>query len=100
MASIGESHENGDTEQLMHNLEEKEMDLSYYDNFADAMQCIGQFIEDVYMVKYIHHWDTLHHKSLRIVDVSNNLFAKKLYFVYSSAMDLLVANGRIKILYA
>jgi transposase InsO family protein len=54
MASVGEPRENGYAERLIRTLKEEEIDLSYYDDFADAKQRIGQFIEDVYMTKRIH----------------------------------------------
>jgi len=54
MARVGEPRENGYAERLIRTLKEEEIDLSYYDNFADAKQRIGQFIEDVYMTKRIH----------------------------------------------
>ena len=54
MASVGEPRENGYAERLMRTLKEEEIDLSEYDDFTDAYQRIGQFIEDVYMTKRIH----------------------------------------------
>ena len=54
MASVGEPRENGYAERLMRTLKEEEIDLSDYDDFKDAYQRIGQFIEDVYMTKRIH----------------------------------------------
>jgi putative transposase len=54
MAKVGEPRENGYAERLMRTLKEEEIDLSHYDNFADAYQRIGQFIEDVYMTRRIH----------------------------------------------
>lgn len=54
MASVGEPRENGYAERLIRTLKEEEIDLSHYDDFADAKQRIGQFIEDVYMTKRIH----------------------------------------------
>ncbi len=54
MAKVGEPRENGYAERLMRTLKEEEIDLSEYDNFADAYQRIGQFIEHVYMTKRIH----------------------------------------------
>lgn len=54
MASVGEPRENGYAERLIRTLKEEEIDLSYYDDFADAKRRIGQFIEDVYMTKRIH----------------------------------------------
>ena len=54
MASVGEPRENGYAERLIRTLKEEEIDLSDYEDFADALQRIGQFIEDVYMTKRIH----------------------------------------------
>jgi len=54
MASVGEPRENGYAERLIRTLKEEEIDLSDYEDFADARQRIGQFIEDVYMTKRIH----------------------------------------------
>ena len=54
MASVGEPRENGYAERLIRTLKEEEIDLSDYDDFTDAKQRIGQFIEDVYMTKRIH----------------------------------------------
>ena len=54
MASVGEPRENGYAERLIRTLKEEEIDLSYYNDFADAKRRIGQFIEDVYMTKRIH----------------------------------------------
>ena len=53
MAAIGKAEENGYTEQLMHTIKEKEVDLSEYLDFADAYRQIGHFIEDVYNHKHI-----------------------------------------------
>lgn len=54
MSSVAEPRENGYAERLICTLKEEEIDLSYYYDFADAKQRIGQFIEDVYMTKCIH----------------------------------------------
>lgn len=54
MASVGEPRENGYAERLIRTLKEEEIDLSDYEDFADAKQRIRQFIEDVYMTKRIH----------------------------------------------
>lgn len=54
MARVGEPRENGYAERLIRTLKEEEIDLSSYDDFIDAKQRIGQFIEDVYMTKRIH----------------------------------------------
>ena len=54
MAAQGKPEENGFAERLMRTIKEEEVDLSEYNNFADAHQQIGRFIEDVYMTKRIH----------------------------------------------
>ncbi len=54
MASQGKPEENGYAERLMRTLKEEEVDLSEYNDFADAYRQIGRFIEDVYMTKRIH----------------------------------------------
>ena len=38
----------------MRTIKEEEVDLSEYNNFADARSQIGRFLEDVYMTKRIH----------------------------------------------
>jgi len=54
MAAQGKPEENGYAERLMRTIKEEEVDLSEYNNFADAHRQIGRFIEDVYMTKRIH----------------------------------------------
>jgi len=54
MAAQGKPEENGYAERLMRTIKEEEVDLSDYNDFADAYQQIGRFIEDVYMTKRIH----------------------------------------------
>lgn len=54
MAAQGKPEENGYAERLMRTIKEEEVDLSEYNDFADARQQIGRFIEDVYMTKRIH----------------------------------------------
>jgi len=41
-------------ERLMRTIKEEEVDLSEYNDFADARSQIGRFLEDVYMTKRIH----------------------------------------------
>jgi putative transposase len=38
----------------MRTIKEEEVDLSNYNDFADARRQIGRFIENVYMTKRIH----------------------------------------------
>jgi transposase InsO family protein len=54
MAAHGKPEENGYAERLMRTIKEEEVDLSDYNDFADADRQIGRFIEDVYMTKRIH----------------------------------------------
>jgi len=54
MASQGKPEENGYAERFMRTIKEEEVDLSEYNDFADACRQIGRFIEDVYMTKRIH----------------------------------------------
>ena len=54
MAEVGEAWQNGYAERLMRTIKEEEVDLSDYQNYAEAYQQIGQFLEDVYMHKRIH----------------------------------------------
>ena len=54
MAAQGEPRENGYAERLMRTIKEEEVELSDYQNFADAYRQIGQFLEDVYNTKRIH----------------------------------------------
>ena len=54
MAEIGEPTQNGFAERLMRTIKEEEVDLSEYQDYADARRQIGRFLEDVYMRKRIH----------------------------------------------
>ena len=54
MASVGEHEENGYAERLMRTIKEEEVDLSEYEDFADAMSGLGRFLDDVYNPKRIH----------------------------------------------
>lgn len=54
MAAIGEPRENGYAERLMRTVKEEEVDLSEYQDFADARRQITRFLDDVYNVKRIH----------------------------------------------
>jgi transposase InsO family protein len=54
MAAQGEPRENGYAERLMRTIKEEEVDLSDYQDFADAYRQIGRFLEDVYNTKRIH----------------------------------------------
>ena len=54
MAAQGKPEENGYAERLMRTLKEEQVDLSEYNDLADARSQIGRFIEEVYMIKRIH----------------------------------------------
>jgi len=54
MAAQGKAEENGYAERFMRTIKEEEVDLSEYQDFADAYHQIGRFVEDVYMTKRIH----------------------------------------------
>ena len=54
MAQVGAAWQNGYAERLMRTIKEEEVDLSEYQDYADAYQLIQQFLEDVYMHKRIH----------------------------------------------
>jgi putative transposase len=54
MAAIGEPRENGYAERLMRTIKEEEVNLSEYQDFADAQRQIMRFLDDVYNVKRIH----------------------------------------------
>jgi transposase InsO family protein len=54
MSAQGEPRENGYAERLIRTIKEEEVDLSDYQDFTDASQQIGSFLEDVYNTKRIH----------------------------------------------
>jgi putative transposase len=54
MANVGEPTQNGYAERLMRTIKEEEVDLSEYQDYYDAYQQIGQFLDDVYMRKRVH----------------------------------------------
>ena len=54
MATVGKAEENGYAERLIRTIKEEEVDLSDYQDFADAYAQIGHFIEQVYQYKRIH----------------------------------------------
>lgn len=54
MAAAGKAEENGYAERFMRTIKEEEVDLSDYQDFADAQYQMGVFIQDVYMTKRIH----------------------------------------------
>lgn len=54
MARVGKPEENGYAERLVRTIKEEEVELSEYNDLADARQQIGHFLEDAYMTKRIH----------------------------------------------
>ncbi len=54
MADVGKPEENGYAERLMRTIKEEEVDLSEYQDFADAQRHLGRFLDDVYNTKRIH----------------------------------------------
>src|SRR5512135_1201193 len=54
MASVGEPKENGYGDRVMRTIKEEEVDLTEYEDFADAWRQLGRFLDDVYNRKRIH----------------------------------------------
>ena len=54
MAAVGKPEENGFAERLMRTIKEEEVDLSEYQDFADAYRQLGRFLDAVYNHKRIH----------------------------------------------
>jgi transposase InsO family protein len=54
MAAVGKPEENGHAERLMRTIREEEVDLSEYQDFADAYGQLGRFLDDVSNRKRIH----------------------------------------------
>jgi transposase InsO family protein len=54
MAEVGAAWQNGYAERLMRTIKEEEVDLSDYQNYADAVRQIGRFLDEVYMHKRMH----------------------------------------------
>ena len=54
MAAVGKAEENGYAERFMRTIKEEEVDLSEYQDFSDAQEQIGFFIEAMYNEKRIH----------------------------------------------
>ena len=54
MATAGVPEENGYAERLMRTIKEEEVELSEYQDYADALRQIARFIEAVYNRKRIH----------------------------------------------
>lgn len=54
MSRVGKPEENGYAERLMRTLKEEEVDLTEYEDLADARSQLGRFLDDVYNTKRIH----------------------------------------------
>ena len=54
MSEPGEAWQNGYAERLMRTIKEEWIDLSDYQNYAEALSNIPYFLEQVYMYKRIH----------------------------------------------
>jgi len=54
MADVGAAWQNGYAERLIRTIKEEEVDLSEYEDFHDAIQQMGRFLDDVYAHKRIH----------------------------------------------
>jgi transposase InsO family protein len=54
MAAVGRPEENGYAERLMRTIKEEEVDMSEYEDLADARRQLGRFLDEVYNTKRIH----------------------------------------------
>jgi putative transposase len=54
MAEVGNPAQNGFAERLIRTIKEEEVDLSEYQDYADARRHLGRFLDDIYMHKRIH----------------------------------------------
>jgi len=54
MAEVGEAWQNGYAERLIRTIKEEEVELTDYQDFADAYEQIRHFLEEVYQRKRIH----------------------------------------------
>jgi putative transposase len=54
MAEVGAAWQNGYAERLMRTIKEEEVDLSEYEDYADATRQLGHFLDEIYMHKRIH----------------------------------------------
>ncbi len=54
MAEVGAAWQNGYAERLMRTIKEEEVQLQEYEDYRDAYEQIGKFLDDVYMRKRIH----------------------------------------------
>lgn len=54
MTDVGQAWQNGYAERLMRTIKDEEVELSEYEDYHDALQQLGRFLDDVYMHKRIH----------------------------------------------
>jgi transposase InsO family protein len=54
MANVGVPEENGYAERLMRTIKEEEVDLTEYEDLADAWRQLGRFLDQVYNTQRIH----------------------------------------------
>jgi len=54
MAEVGQAWQNGYAERLVRTIKEEAVDLSEYQDYADAYRQLGRFLDQVYMHKRIH----------------------------------------------
>jgi transposase InsO family protein len=54
MAEVGAAWQNGYAERLVRTIKEEEVELSEYQDYEDAYQQLGRFLDEVYMHKRIH----------------------------------------------
>ena len=54
MAAVGKPEQNGYAERLMRTIKQEEVELSDYENLADARRQLGRFLDAVYNRKRIH----------------------------------------------
>jgi len=54
MVEMGAAWQNGYAERLLRTIKEEEVDLSEYEDYADAVRQLGRFLDEVYMHKRIH----------------------------------------------
>ena len=54
MAEVGHAEQNGYAERVIRTIKEEEVYLSEYRDYEDALNQIGQFIDEVYLTKRIH----------------------------------------------
>jgi putative transposase len=54
MAEVGHAEQNGYAERVIRTIKEEEVYLTEYEDYDDALNQIGHFIDDVYLTKRIH----------------------------------------------